>query len=71
VLAEGVNADFRNSGDLAAWLAAFKREPESAPLLPPATGTLDAAKIEIGGTRLDDVHVELDDGAPATVPSQR
>jgi hypothetical protein len=71
VLAEGMNADFRNSGDLAAWLAAFQRAPESAPLLPPATGAFDAARIEIGGTRIDDVHVELDDGAPAPPPSPR
>jgi len=61
-IAEDVTLELANSADLAAWLAHF--DPQSLQgLLPPATGTFDAKAVQIGGTRLEGVHVEIRDDA--------
>jgi hypothetical protein len=70
-LAEGVNLQFSSGDDLSAWLAKFDAAG-SAPLLPPLTGSADAAAIQFGDTRLEDVHIELrDDDSPARAAEQR
>lgn len=64
-LAQGINADFASSDDVAAWLAAFDANaaPDGA-LLPPLAGGMDAATLDIGDTHLEGVHVEIHDDAP-------
>ena len=64
-LAQGVNADFASSGDVASWLAAFDAKPGPTALLPPLAGGVDAAAMQIGDTRLEGVHVEISDLAAA------
>lgn len=61
-VAQGLNITFVNSGDLAAWLANIG----SPSMLPPLTGSADAATLQFGDTRLDDVHVEVRDDDAAT-----
>ncbi len=55
--AQGLNMAFANSGDLAAWLANAGSAP--TPAIPPLTGSADAAMLQFGDTRLDDVHIEI------------
>jgi len=64
-VAEDITLDLANRADLAAWLARF--DPHSADaLLPPVAGSVEAKAIQIGDTRLEDVHVEIrDDDKPA------
>lgn len=62
-LAEGLNLEFANAGDLAAWLGRM-REANSA-LLPPLSGSAEAASVQIGDTRVEGLRVELRDDAPA------
>lgn len=63
-LAEGLNLEFANAGDLAAWLERVRAA--DAPLLPPLSGSAEAARVQIGGTRVEGLRVELrDDAAPA------
>lgn len=50
--------------DLRAWL----RDPAQA-ILPPLQATLDTPTLEFPGVRLQGVHAELADDAPAPVPS--
>jgi hypothetical protein len=70
-LAEGVNLRFSNGDDLSAWLAKFDAAGSTS-LLPPLTGSADAAAIQFGDTRLEDVHVEVrDDAPPAPAAEQR
>lgn len=62
-LSEGVNLDFANAGDLAAWFARAL-EPDSA-LLPPLAGEASARSVRIGGTRIEGLRVEVrDEEAP-------
>ena len=63
-VAQGVQIAFANSADLAAWLA--RLGAGALPLLPPLAGHAEAASLQIGGTRLDGVQVEIRDDAPAT-----
>ncbi len=63
-ITQGLNMTFANSGDLAAWLANTGSTSTSA--LPPLTGHADAATVQFGDTRLDDVHVEVRDDDAAT-----
>jgi len=60
-LAEGLDADFANSGDLAGWLARIGAKPD-APFLPPLAGEASATTVQIGDTRLDGVRIEARDG---------
>lgn len=61
-LAEGLNLQFANAGDLAAWLAQV-RAADSA-LLPPLAGSAEAATVHIGTTRIEGLRVDVqDDGA--------
>ena len=54
-VAQGLTIAFANSGDLAAWFASIG----AGSLIPPLGGSADAATLQFGNTRLDDVHVEL------------
>ena len=65
-LADGLDIDFANSGDLAAWFAALDRDSSGIAPLPPGRGSASAASLQIGETRLEGVRIELrDDEAPA------
>lgn len=63
-IAEGLNLDFANAGDLAAWLAQV-REPAST-LLPPLAGNGSAGDVRVGSTRIEGLKIEVrdDEGAP-------
>ncbi|MBO9664936.1 hypothetical protein [Dokdonella sp.] len=61
-IAEGLNLQFANAGDLAAWLAQVRTANSS--LLPPLAGSAEAATLQIGATRIEGLRVEVqDDGA--------
>ncbi len=62
-VAEGLDLDFANAGDLAAWFAQV-REPASA-LLPPLAGKAAAARMQIGSTHVEGLEVEVRDDEPA------
>lgn len=65
-VAEGVDIDFANSGDLAAWLATLGRDAGAIAPLPPARGSGSIERLQIGETRLEGLRIELrDDEAPA------
>lgn len=65
-LAQDIDIDFANSGDLAAWLASLNRDASAAAPLPPGHGSASAASVQIGETRLEGVRIELrDDATPA------
>jgi hypothetical protein len=65
-LARDIDIDFANSGDLAAWLASLERDASEVAPLPPGRGTVSAASVQIGETRLEGVRIQLrDDAAPA------
>lgn len=57
-VAEGLNLDFANAGDLAAWLAQV-REPASTTLLPPLAGKGSAGSVQIGSTRVEGLEIEV------------
>lgn len=57
-LAEGIDADFANSGDLAAWLAQLGAKA-ATPLLPPLAGEASATTVRFGDMRLDGVRIEV------------
>lgn len=63
-VAGGVDAELRNSADLAAWLAQWSPDTPVAQWLPPASATLHAESLEHGAVRIEGLHVEFDDGAP-------
>ncbi|HVT32259.1 MAG TPA: hypothetical protein VHE32_06415 [Rhodanobacteraceae bacterium] len=69
-IASEVDIDLASAGDVTAWLRERSANPATAPLLPPLHGTLRAANVEIGGTRIEGVRVETrdDDSASATPP---
>lgn len=67
-LAEGLNLDFANAGDLAAWLARVRET--DAPMLPPLTGSAEAARLQIGGTHVEGLRIELRDEAAQAVPKR-
>lgn len=62
-IAEGVTATLANQSDLAAWLAHWSPQTPAAQLAPPLSGTLDARSLYIGETRVEGLHVEIDDDA--------
>lgn len=65
-LADGIDIDFANSGDLAAWFATLDRDTSGIAPLPPGRGSASAASLQVGETRLEGVRIELrDDAAPA------
>jgi len=61
-VAEGINATLANQSDLSAWLARWSPDTPAAQLAPPLSGTLDARTLRLGETRVDGLHVEIDDG---------
>lgn len=69
-VAQGVNMELASGGDLAAWLATIGSAAVT-PLIPPLDGSADAAALQIGDTRLEGVHIEVqgDDATPK--PSQQ
>jgi hypothetical protein len=69
VIAQGLNMDFVNSGDVAAWLARVLAQPDAGALVPPLNGSADAAILQIGTTRLEGVHLDVRDDA--TPPAKR
>jgi hypothetical protein len=70
-IAEDVALDLANSADLAAWLAEFDPHSAGKILLPPLEGSVDAAALQIGGTRLEGVHVNVRDDAPAAATQRQ
>jgi len=61
-IAEGVTATLANQSDIAAWLGRWSPATPAAQLAPPLSGTLDARSLHIGETRVEGLHVEIDDG---------
>ncbi len=70
LLAQDLDLQFASGGDVAAWLARIEADPATTTLLPPLAGSAAAATIEIGDTRLEDVHIEVL-GDDATSEPQR
>ena len=70
-VAQGVNMELASGGDLAAWLATIGSAAAATPLIPPLDGSADTAALQMGGTRLEHVHIEVqgDDATPK--PSQQ
>ena len=66
-IAQGLNMAFANSGDLAAWL----QNVDAGALLPPLSGSADAATLQFGSTRLDDVHIDVRGDATKPIPSNQ
>lgn len=65
-VAQDIDIDFTNNGDLAAWLASLGRDSGKVVPLPPGRGSASAASVQIGETRLEGVRIELrDDATPA------
>lgn len=67
-LAEGLNLDFANAGDLSAWLARVRET--DVPLLPPLSGSAEAARLQIGDTHVEGLRIELRDEAAAPAPQR-
>ena len=68
VIAQGLNMDFSNQGDLMAWLERATAAPTAASL-PPLRGRASAAMLKLGETQLEGVEIELGDKAsPAPQP---
>jgi len=59
-LADGIDIDLANRGDLAAWLQRLAHD--SALPLPPAIGRIEADRVEYGETRVEGLRIELGDG---------
>ncbi len=58
-VAEGLQLDFRNADDLAAW---FERITHNAqPLLPPASGSGSIDRLQIGTLRIDGLKLDVRD----------
>ncbi len=64
-LAEGVDLQLANAGDLAGWLAKWRTAGAATAALPPLGGSASARSVEIGGTRIEGLRVEIGDDAPA------
>jgi uncharacterized protein involved in outer membrane biogenesis len=64
-LAEGVDLQLANAGDLAGWLQKWQAAGNKIDALPPLDGNAAARSVEIGGTRIEGLRVELSDDAPA------
>jgi hypothetical protein len=64
-IASGVDLDLASAGDVSDRLRQRAANPASAPLLPPLRGTLRAADMDLGGTRIEGVRIETgaDDAA--------
>jgi hypothetical protein len=58
VIAKDVDLDFASTGDISAWLANRPGSSARSTLLPPLAGTIDAAVVEIAGTRVEGLHIE-------------
>ncbi|MGH8173540.1 MAG: hypothetical protein ACREPX_10345, partial [Rhodanobacteraceae bacterium] len=70
-IAENVDLDFASSGDIAGWLTRQRDSAKTSTLLPPLDGTIDAATIEYGDTRLEGVRIESrDDAGTKAVPGK-
>ena len=69
-VAQRVNMEFASAGDLAAWLAKIG-SASAASLIPPLNGSADAATLQIGDTRLEDVHIDVRDDNATPKPSKQ
>lgn len=69
-VAEGVNLDFANADDLAAWLAKLRSGDPAVALVPPLRGTAQAASVTAGGVRIEGVRVDVTDDAPVEPAKQ-
>ena len=72
-IASNIDLDVASAGDVTEWLRQRATNPATAPLLPPLLGTLHAADVELGGTRIEGVRIETsdDDAASAEPPGTR
>jgi hypothetical protein len=72
-IASNIDLDVASAGDVTEWLRQRATNPATAPLLPPLLGTLRAADVELGGTRIEGVRIETsdDDAASAKPPGTR
>ena len=64
-LAEGVDLQLANAGDLAGWLAHWRAAGSATDALPPLAGSASARSVEIGATHIEGLRVEISDDAPA------
>jgi hypothetical protein len=58
-LASGIDIDLASAGDLAAWLASDEGDPKRT-LIPPLAGSIEAAEVQLGETRLRGVRIDID-----------
>jgi hypothetical protein len=68
-VAQGLNLEFANAGDLAAWLAKQRSADVAAGVLPPLSGNANVQSVQFGDTRIEGLHVEIS-GDDATTPPQ-
>lgn len=64
LLASGVDLDLAHAGDLDAWLARW-RQGAAIETLPPLSGRAAIRAIEIGGTRIEGLRLDMQPGADA------
>jgi hypothetical protein len=68
-IAEHVDLDFASSGDVVGWLTHQRESAKAATLLPPLSGTIQAAKVDVGDTHLEGVRIESREDDAATKPA--
>lgn len=64
-LAQGLNLEFANAGDLAAWYAQLRDADATSPLLPPLTGSAETDTLQFGATHIEGLRVEIREAEPA------
>jgi len=68
VIAEHVDLDFASTGDVTGWLTRQRDSVKTSTLLPPLSGTIEAATVEFGDARLEGVRIESREDDAAAKP---
>lgn len=67
-IATSLNVELDHAGELGAWIDQWSNEGAAASPIPPVSGSVDAASIRIGETRLDGIKLRIDESAPVPTP---
>lgn len=59
LLATGIDLDLEHAGELDAWLAQWRREGSRIEAIPPLSGKAGVRAIEIDGTRIEGLRLEV------------
>lgn len=69
LLASGIDVDLAHAGELDAWLAGW-RQGGALRTLPPLSGRADVRSIEIDGTRIEGLRLDVQPGVDGAVDSK-